>query len=149
MNFTFLKVTGYGKHRTRFSQRNILSLKKSAPYLGTPSYAYCTRTWMTQGHRDAVRGRLQTLRAEVDVKHPIILPTSHHFMKVRDVHSCIFHSGVASTMSHLRERFWVLRVWLLVKRTINACLLCSRLRTKTISESYAPLPACRIEQGSL
>lgn len=50
-------------------------------------------------------------------------------------------------MSHLRERFWVIRARQVVKKTIKGCLICSRFRTQTVNVPYAPLPVDRIQEA--
>lgn len=70
-----------------------------------------------------VTGRSQELHAPSAVKHPIILPNDKHFTEliVLNAHNQLLHEGVTSTMTILRQRFWIPRARQLTKKIIHTC----------------------------
>lgn len=93
-----------------------------------------------------VTGRLQQYNAPCSVTQPIILPNDHRPTEliIMDAHYQVGHEGVSSTMTTLRQRFWIPRARQVIKKTIRNCLLCSRFRTKPTLVPFAPLPAERV-----
>ena len=57
------------------------------------------------------------------------------------------HSGLQDTLNQVRKRFWILKGRQMLKRTVNACLLCRKHKAKPAQQISAPLPASRIEES--
>ena len=80
--------------------------------------------------------------------NPIFIPKNSEVAKsiIRHHHKRNLHGGVASTMSSIREKFWIPSLRSLVKSIINLCNLCKRYRLKPYKTPKASsLPACRTE----
>ena len=75
-----------------------------------------------------VGGRLRNARENFDVKHPIILSSSHHVTRllIEDHHRLMGHSGMASTWTSLRQRFWIVKGAATVRRILGKCLFCRK-----------------------
>ena len=77
------------------------------------------------------RGRIQGF-------YPMYLPDNHIFTKklVEDSHLQMLHGGVALTMAHVRNSYWIPRLRRLVKRIRKSCFGCKRAQAK----AYSVLP---------
>jgi len=76
-----------------------------------------------------VGGRLSEAQIEFAVKHPIILPTSHHVTRniVEEHHKAVGHSGMSHTWSSLRQRYWILKGAATVRKILGSCILCKKI----------------------
>ncbi|GIX68261.1 reverse transcriptase [Caerostris extrusa] len=67
-----------------------------------------------------VKGRLEQSELFHNEKHPVILPKSKFTdLIIMSEHVKSFHSGVASTLSRVRNNFWIPRGRQVVKKVIN------------------------------
>lgn len=96
-----------------------------------------------------VKGRLQFSKASEDVKHPILLPKDHVVTRLIVVaaHLRTLHGGALSTMSELRECYWIPCCRQLVKKVISRCSLCAKHRLKPATAPTAPLPGDRVNRS--
>ena len=95
-----------------------------------------------------VGGRLQKSSLSFQERHPVIIPSKHHFsnLLIRDAHERVLHTGVPNTLMFLREKYWIIRARQNVKRVIRGCVICQRYNARPMQQAMAPLPAARIEQ---
>ncbi|XP_049274098.1 uncharacterized protein LOC125759411 [Rhipicephalus sanguineus] len=93
-----------------------------------------------------VQGRLQWSDLTFDEKHPIVLPRESHLSEllVLHAHHVTMHGGVASTLTHLRTKFWIVRGRQMVKYVIKKCIICRKFNSRPMTQETAPLPADRI-----
>jgi len=58
-----------------------------------------------------VRGRLRHWSLSHERRHPIILPSPHHFTElvIRHSHYLTLHGSAQLTLAHTRQRFWILK----------------------------------------
>ncbi|XP_064635215.1 uncharacterized protein LOC135492596 [Lineus longissimus] len=94
-----------------------------------------------------VGGRLQHADLPYDVRHPIILPSSHHIsvLIVRRAHLYAGHSrGVNATLADIRLRFWILIGREAVKKVAYCCYQCRKMKEQPATQMMAPLPASRV-----
>ncbi|XP_064479081.1 uncharacterized protein LOC135392294 [Ornithodoros turicata] len=98
--------------------------------------------------RDVMRlsGRLQYSDNPEEVKHPILMAKEHPLsaLLVDSVHRRALHSGVQTTLTILRERWWITQARQLVKSTLYRCKVCRRLRATKATAPIAPLPVERL-----
>lgn len=96
-----------------------------------------------------VKSRLTLSEEDEYFISPIVLPGSHFIIKcmVRDLHYNKNHAGTQMLMSILRERFWIVGVRKLVKKTVRECVICRRFKAKCGQTPLAPLPLSRITCG--
>ncbi|CAI2732197.1 unnamed protein product [Schistosoma spindalis] len=96
-----------------------------------------------------VGGRLQISSWSESRKHPIILPSKHTITNLilRYYHVLEGHVGATQVMATVRERFWVLRGGVAMRRVIKDCVYCKRRNARPIQQLMAPLPPVRIEGG--
>ena len=93
-----------------------------------------------------VGGRLRNARENFDVKHPIILPSSHHVTRllIEDHHRLMGHSGMASTWTSLRQRFWIVKGAATVRKILGKCLFCRKRNASPGKQIMADLPEGRL-----
>ncbi|XP_071819881.1 uncharacterized protein [Apostichopus japonicus] len=93
-----------------------------------------------------VGGRLSRSAMPECEKHQYILPKKSIVseMIMREIHTQLHHGGRALTLSHLRRKYWVVSAHALVRKCINQCVTCRRLRAKAGEQKMADLPTSRI-----
>ncbi|XP_044313279.1 uncharacterized protein LOC123037281 [Drosophila rhopaloa] len=97
-----------------------------------------------------VRGRLRHSSLSHERRHPIILPSSHHFTElvIRHSHCLTLHGGAQLTLAHARQRFWILTGRQAVRRVIRKCVRCFRTRPTTTAQLMGDLPVHRVNPPS-
>ena len=90
-----------------------------------------------------VGGRLNHAPLETDVKHPIFLPKHHHIAKliVRHYHQISGHSGIEHVLSLIRQKYWIVKARVLVRRVLNDCFDCRRRQSPVEEQRIADLLA--------
>ena len=90
-------------------------------------------------------GRLEKAPFQLDAKHPIILPASHHVVRliISVYHHTSRHSGMEHVLSMIRERFWIVKGRSAVKRTLNDCFSCRKQQAPVGELKMANLPQDR------
>ena len=120
------------------------------------SIASTTTNYMTQfglfvDDKGIIRckGRINNSPLPVDCKNPIFLPSKNYFVKllIDKVHNDVKHDGVRSTLTMIRERFWILRGRESVKRVLNKCSNCARYEHAAFKMYPTPdLPEIRVAE---
>ncbi|XP_060559755.1 uncharacterized protein LOC132719842 [Ruditapes philippinarum] len=93
------------------------------------------------------RGRIHNAPLDELTKFPYLLPAKHPFTKlvVNDAHSRLLHAGASSTITFLRQKYWIPSIRQTVKNILRKCTCC----VKVIGKPYSapdppPLPKCRV-----
>ena len=95
-----------------------------------------------------VKGRLQMGDLSFESKHPLILPSCHMvLLLVRFQHIHLKHAGVATLLSSLRGRYWIVGACPIAKRVCKECVFCKRQDSKACTQPFAPLPSLRIKEA--
>ena len=78
--------------------------------------------------KDVIRcgGRIHNAPLHESTKFSILLPQNQHLTQliVRDAHERTLHSGVNSTLTYLRQRYWIPTGRQFVKKIIRRCVTC-------------------------
>ncbi|XP_035228186.1 uncharacterized protein LOC118200343 [Stegodyphus dumicola] len=94
-----------------------------------------------------VRGRLEQAELKDDEKHPIVLPkTKFTELVIFSGHIKLFHSGVMAKLSKVRNEFWIPKGRQVVKKVVNACLVCKKVTVKPAKQLTGQLPRDRVVQ---
>ena len=95
---------------------------------------------------DTVDGRLENAPLQLDAKHPIILPASHHVVGliISFYHHASGHSGTEHVLSMIRERFWIVKARAVVRKSLNSCFNCRKRQAPVGEQKMANLPQERI-----
>ncbi|XP_066593609.1 uncharacterized protein [Prorops nasuta] len=96
-----------------------------------------------------VGGRLKRADIQYLSKHPILLPTHNYItdLIIRKVHFDNHHAGIQTTLSALRQKYWIFDGRNQVRRVIRKCVVCFRFAVKSVNYKMSDLPRCRV-QGS-
>ena len=92
---------------------------------------------MTQGY-----GRLNNSSLSESAKHPILLPTGHHFTSLvaLDFHKHALHGGVRDTLTKIQMRFWILRGRSFLRKLLRHFTVCTRFNARPFKAPEAPPP---------
>jgi len=93
-----------------------------------------------------VGGRLKNASLPIKAKHPLILPRNHHVVDliVRHEHGMNGHVGREHVLSLLREKYWIVRGRLTVRRILGKRVTCRRLAGRCCEQMMADLPSDRV-----
>jgi hypothetical protein len=93
-----------------------------------------------------VGGRLRHAPLENTAKHQVILPKQHHVATLiaRHYHQLSGHSGLEYVLSLTRQKFWIVKGRLLVRRVVNDCFDCRRRQSPVAEQKMADLPKSRV-----
>ncbi|XP_044588714.1 uncharacterized protein LOC123267892 [Cotesia glomerata] len=97
-----------------------------------------------------VGGRLKHAPISFSEKHPILLPSRHHVtdLIIRETHKNAYHSGIQSTLSNLRHRFWLLDGKNQVRKIVKKCVVSVRHRPILLQGKMANLPSSRVTESA-
>ena len=94
-------------------------------------------------------GRLHNAPLAEHTRFPYLLPTNHPFtaLTVYDTHERQLHSGVAATVTALRQTYWIISMRQYVKKLLRRCVTCKRVDGIPFkAPDPAPLPKIRMQQ---
>ena len=86
-----------------------------------------------------VGGLLEKAPVQLDTKHPMILPASHHVVRLI-YHHISGHSDTEHVLSMIRERFWIIKGRAAVKRALSGCFSCRKRHTPVGEQKMANPP---------
>lgn len=110
----------------------------------------CLNPFIDENGLLRVGGRLKHAPISFTEKHPILLPSRHHVTDIiiRKIHLDTQHSGIQTTLAHLRHKFWLLDGKNQVRRIVRHCLECIRHRPAKQHGKMADLPAFRVTDSA-
>lgn len=97
-----------------------------------------------------VGGRIRNaLGFYYEKKHPILISGKHYFSKLlfQYQHKQMMHSGPQAFLYHLRESWWPIGGRDLARKVVNECIICKRIRGKTLLPIMGNLPEQRVTQS--
>jgi hypothetical protein len=96
-----------------------------------------------------VTGRVALALRDRNVEPPILLPANHRIVSliITDRHCSLYHAGVKTTLSELKERFWIVKGRQQTKKVWFACVTCQKLSSPPFQELAAPLPLNRLKKA--
>ncbi|XP_006824596.1 uncharacterized protein LOC102806229, partial [Saccoglossus kowalevskii] len=93
--------------------------------------------------------RIHNAPIEFVTKFPTLLPSNHELTKliVLKAHSLILHGGVQSTVTQIRQQYWIPRIRQIVRSILRGCVTCRRVEGKAYANPVqAPLPSYRVNK---
>ncbi|CAG2206374.1 unnamed protein product [Mytilus edulis] len=94
-------------------------------------------------NKDAIccGGRIHNAPVCENTKFPYLLPRSHPFTKlvVLDIHKYMKHSGVLSTVTQIRQTYWIPRIRQYVRGILRNCVICRKINSKPYTAPDPPL----------
>ena len=96
-----------------------------------------------------VGGRLKNSNLAFPTKHPILLPRSHHLVKliIEFYHKLSLHSGTSVVLSLIRQKFWIPAGRNTVRKILRGCITCLKVNAVNSSQIMANLPRERVVQS--
>ncbi|XP_015917645.2 uncharacterized protein [Parasteatoda tepidariorum] len=93
-----------------------------------------------------LRGRIQFADCLESTKHPWILPSKCRYAElvILNAHEQVLHSGVDSTLTQVREKFWIIKGRRRIKSLLGRCIICKRYSARHGEQDVAPFPPDRI-----
>ena len=91
-------------------------------------------------------GRFHNAPLSDQAKHPYLLPPNNPFttLIVYEAHAKQLYSGTASTVTALRQNFWIISIRQYVKKLLRRCVTCRKHEGKAYhAPDPAPLPKIR------
>lgn len=94
-----------------------------------------------------VGGRLKNTYLAYSTKHPILLPSNHHFTKLifEYKHRQLLHPGPQSLLSSIRQFYWPVGGRILAKQTVKNCVTCFKHNPVAFISPMSNLPNHRIK----
>ena len=109
------------------------------------------RLFLDQHHIIRCGGRIHNVPINQSAKFHILLPVDHPFttLIIHSIHTAQLRSGVNSTLTALRDRFWIPRARQVIKKLLRKCFVCRKQCGKlyTIPDP-APLPKWRVQDST-
>lgn len=108
--------------------------------------------FLSKDHTIKCKGQINNASLLPSTKSPLLLPAKHTFISllVKQAHDLVKHSGITATLTTLttlRERFWVLRGRETVKNILQHCIVCRRYEIATCKiPQFADLPNHRVSE---
>ncbi|XP_071044575.1 uncharacterized protein [Parasteatoda tepidariorum] len=83
--------------------------------------------------------------------YPVILPSDHPVVKllIINCHIELLHAGTTMIMSHLREKFWILKSRKTIRNCIRQCVKCLRFNATKCNVTPGILPKVRVNDASV
>ncbi|XP_064647483.1 uncharacterized protein LOC135500166 [Lineus longissimus] len=83
------------------------------------------------------------------VAYILILPKKHHVtdLVVRQYHAVTGHSGCERVLTEIRQKYWIPKGRIAVRRIITRCFPCSKRNAKPLTQQMADLPPDRVNQA--
>ncbi|XP_046976577.1 uncharacterized protein LOC124542708 isoform X2 [Vanessa cardui] len=93
-----------------------------------------------------IGGRLKNSFYDYNVKHPILLSSSHHIYKLlfNMYHIKLMHAGPQLLLATIRHHYWPIGGRNLAKRVTHHCVRCCRIKANTIRPIMGNLPEQRL-----
>ena len=87
-----------------------------------------------------VGGRLHNAPIRYEAKFPMLIPRESPLAKlvIHDSHEKVHHSGLQSTITDIRQRFWITQIRTSVKSVLRRCVICKLISGKPFR---MPIPA--------
>jgi len=95
-------------------------------------------------------GRLAKADISYDKRHPILLPKQHYFaiLITKHAHERTGHSGVKSTLTEVRSKYWFVRGRQFVRKLLYQCVTCRKLEGPHYrAVPPPPLPEFRVKEA--
>ena len=92
--------------------------------------------------------RLQ--KSPIEAKHPAILPKNHHVsdLIIRHYHLVSGHSGTEHTLSLIRQKYWIIKARVSLRRILSSCFDCRRRNAPVGQQKMASLPQDRVSPSA-
>ena len=93
-----------------------------------------------------VGGRLHHAAISEDARHQLILPKNNHVSNLitKYYHEKCHHQGKNHVLNEVRQKYWIIKGGIIVKRILKQCTVCRRHQSKPGNQKMADLPPSRV-----
>lgn len=93
-----------------------------------------------------VGGRLSNANISYEMKHPLIIPHNSELtnLLIDYAHKLTFHGGARLTLSHIRQKYWLIKGNQTVKKRLYQCVKCRKHSPILNQQLMGDLPEARI-----
>lgn len=98
-----------------------------------------------------VKTKVSYRQDTMDFRYPIILPSDHpvvHLL-IKHKHNELLHAGVSLLMTHLRDKFWIIKTRKTIRSVVQQCVCCKRFNTKSCKTEPVSLPQDRVQDAAI
>ena len=97
-----------------------------------------------------VGGRLENAELSYNAKHPVLLPSNHHFTRLVFDHFHKFQHHLPPTrlLNAVRQQFWPLNGKSTARKTVRNCVTCFRINPRYIVQQMGDLPEFRVQANN-
>ena len=124
--------------------------KPGRPTGSTPPLVRQLRLFVDNAGLLRCGGRIHNAPLSELARFPYLLPQNNHLTEliVYHTHACLSHTGVGSTLTALRQSFWIPTGCQYAKKLLRRCTICRKHggRPYAVPES-APLPKIRVQEA--
>ncbi|XP_063418864.1 uncharacterized protein LOC134701657 [Mytilus trossulus] len=95
-------------------------------------------------------GRINNAPIDESAKFPVLIPKKDRFCKfiVMDAHAKNFHSGLESTVTFIRQSYWIPSIRQCVKSILRNCVTCRKITGRPYhTPDPPPLPSNRLNDS--
>ena len=126
-----------------------LTVLKSNKKLSKSSTLYACDPHIDEHGLMKISGRLFKANLPVFTKEPVILPAKHEYTRLmlQKFHIEANHCGMETVANEVRQRFWIPKLRMAVRRTWNDCQICKNRRTKPTTPKMGELPEARVKES--
>jgi hypothetical protein len=105
--------------------------------------------WDNRDRLIRVTGRVALALRDRDIQPPILLPANDPVVTMLITNKHVFnsHTGVKTTLSELKEKYWIVKGRQQVRNVLYACVKCQKLTSPPFRQIAAPLPANRLRDA--
>ena len=68
---------------------------------------------------------------------------------IYNLHEKLFHAGYFATIAEIKKRFWIPKIFSLVKKCLSSCVTCKRFNERTVKINQSPYRDFRIEPSTV
>ncbi|GFS56910.1 uncharacterized protein NPIL_395561 [Nephila pilipes] len=85
-----------------------------------------------------------------DFRYPIVLSFNHKLVHrlLFDHHLLLSHAGVQFVLTHLQQRFWIVKGRKTIQSVLSKCILCKKYKARAVETLPSTLPEDRIRDAS-
>ena len=107
--------------------------------------------FLDRGNIIRCRTRLERSNLDYNAKYPALLSVDSHYTRLlsEHCHRTMYHVGANQTLATMRTQYWIPSGKRYIKRVINSCLICRRLKVQAYLPHISPsLPPFRVVEAS-
>lgn len=146
INSAEMSLVKIAQHESFFDELNILKNNKTLP---TKSSLLQLSPFIDNNAVLRVGGRLQNTEYSYNKQHPTLLHGKHYLTKLimENEHLRLMHAGPQLLLSSVRDQYWPIGGRALARKILRECVVCTRMRGKTMEQLMGNLPADRLHPG--